>query len=220
MMEFTLWDILRNLLLAARWTIVLSAVGFVCGGIAGLALLSLRVGPSRPLRLAATLYIEVFQGSPLLLQLFLVFFGLPLLGLDVQPWLAAGLGLTLSASAYLAEIWRGCVEAIPGGQWDAAASLGLHRFHQLRLVILPQALRIAVAPTVGFLVQLVKSTALTSIIGFDELLKTSNVINNATFQPFTVYGAVALIYFALCFPLTSCSRLLERRLRASGGGAA
>jgi polar amino acid transport system permease protein len=136
-----------------------------------------------------------------------------LLGIDVQPWEAAGVGLTLSASAYLSEIWRGCVEAIPRGQWDAAAALGLKTRHQLRLVILPQALRIAVAPSVGYLVQLVKSTALTSIIGFDELLKTSNVINNATFAPFTVYGVVAAIYFVLCFPLTVFSRWLERKLR-------
>jgi polar amino acid transport system permease protein len=147
------------------------------------------------------------------LQLVLVFFGLPLLGIDIAPWLAAVLGLTLAASAYLGEIWRGCVEAIPKGQWDGSAALGLHRWQQLRLVILPQASRIAVAPTVGFLVQLVKSTALTSIIGYSELLKTANVITNATFAPFTVYGVVALIYFGLCYPLTAASRWLERSFR-------
>jgi polar amino acid transport system permease protein len=214
-MEFTLWDILRNLLLAARWTVVLSLAGFLCGGLAGAALLWLRLACNRVLRTAGRLYIEVFQGTPLLMQLFLVFFGLPLLGLDVQPWLAAALGLTLAASAYLAEIWRGCVEAIPLGQWDAAASLGLHPWQQFRFVVAPQALRIAVAPTVGFMVQLVKSTALTSIIGFSELVKTANVINNATFAPFTVYGLLAVIYFALCFPITAAARRLERHLRTS-----
>jgi polar amino acid transport system permease protein len=211
-MEFTFWDILRNLLLAARWTVLLSIVAFVCGGGVGLLLMIARISSRKSLRIAAKLYIELFQGTPLLMQLFLVFFGLPLIGIDVQPWMAAALGLTLSASAYLGEIWRGCVEAIPRGQWDAGAALGLRFGRQLQLVILPQALRIAVAPTVGFLVQLVKSTALTSIIGFNELLQTSNIINNATFAPFTVYGVVALIYFALCFPLTSLSRWLERRL--------
>ena len=211
-MEFTLWDILRNLLLAARWTALLSAMAFCSGGFAGLLLLALRIGGGPAVRRFAAAYIEVFQGTPLLMQLFLVYFGLPLLGLDVPPWLAALLGLTLAASAYLAEIWRGCVEALPPGQWEAAAALGLHRFRRAQLVILPQALRVAVPPTVGFLVQLVKSTALTAIIGFDELLKTSNVINNATFAPFTVYGLVALIYFALCYPLTVASRMLERRL--------
>jgi polar amino acid transport system permease protein len=218
-MDFTFWDILRNLLLAARWTILLSIVGFVCGGSVGLLLMMARISRRRYLRVGARLYIELFQGTPLLMQLFLVFFGLPLIGIDVQPWMAAALGLTLSASAYLAEIWRGSVEAIPVGQWDAGAALGLHFIRQMRLVILPQALRIAVAPTVGFLVQLVKSTALTSIIGFNELLKTSNVINNATFAPFTVYGVVAVIYFALCFPLTTLSRWLERHLRIGAAPA-
>jgi polar amino acid transport system permease protein len=211
-MEFTFWDILRNLLLATRWTILLSVAGFVCGGTAGLVLLLCRIARRPAIRQSAKLYIELFQGTPLLMQLFLVFFGLPLIGVNVRPWLAAGVGLTLAAGAYLAEIWRGCVEAVPVGQWDAAAALGLHRWRQLRLVILPQALRIAVPPTVGFLVQLVKSTALTSIIGFDELLRTGNVITNATFAPFTVYGVVALIYFALCFPLTLVARGLELRL--------
>lgn len=209
-MEFTLWDILRNLLLAARWTVLLSLVAFAGGGIAGLLVLLLRISKRPWLRRAAEMYIGAFQGTPLLMQLFLVFFGLPLLGFRIEAWTAAVVSLTLFASAFLAEIWRGGVEAVPRGQWEAAASLGLHRIWQLRLVILPQALTIARAPTVGFLVQLVKSTALTSIIGFDELLRTSNAINNATFQPFTVYGLGALIYFCLCFPLTQYARMLER----------
>jgi polar amino acid transport system permease protein len=145
------------------------------------------------------------------MQLFLVFFGLPLVGLRIEAWSAAVLGLTLCASAFLAEIWRGGVEAIPIGQWDAANSLGLRPLVQLRLIILPQAFAITRAPTVGFLVQLVKSTALTSIIGFNELMKASNAINNATFEPFTVYGLVALIYFAMCFPLTIYSKRLEAK---------
>jgi polar amino acid transport system permease protein len=209
-MEFTLWDILRNLLLAARWTVLLSLVAFAGGGIAGLLVLLFRISKRPRLRRAAEMYIGAFQGTPLLMQLFLVFFGLPLLGFRIEAWTAAVVSLTLFASAFLAEIWRGGVEAVPRGQWEAAASLGLHRIRQLRLVILPQALTIARAPTVGFLVQLVKSTALTSIIGFDELLRTSNAINNATFQPFTVYGLGALIYFCLCFPLTQYARMLER----------
>jgi polar amino acid transport system permease protein len=207
-MDFSLWDILRNLLLAARWTILLSLVAFAGGGIAGLLVLLLRISDRFWLRRPAELYIAAFQGTPLLMQLFLVFFGLPLIGFRIEPWSAAVVSLTLFASAFLAEIWRGGVQAIPRGQWDAAASLGLRYVRQLRLVIMPQALGITRAPTVGFLVQLVKSTALTSIIGFDELLRTSNAINNATFQPFTVYGLGALIYFCLCFPLTRYARLL------------
>jgi polar amino acid transport system permease protein len=210
--EFTLWDLVRNLLLAARWTLLLSAIAFSGGGLCGLALLALRVGRSTGARRAVMLYIEAFQSTPLLMQLFLVFFGLPLLGFDVSPWLAATVSLTLYASAYLTEIWRGCVDAIPRGQWDGSASLGLRYLAQLRLVILPQALRMAVPPTVGFLVQLLKSTALTSVVGYHELTKTGQILTNATFQPFTIYGLVALIYFALCYPLTACARGLERRL--------
>src|SRR5262249_17080823 len=151
---------------------------------------------------AVHLYVEVLQGTPLLLQLFLVFFGLPLLGIEVSPLLAAGVALTLYASAFLAEIWRGCVDPIPHGQWHPSGALGLNFLLQMRYVILPQALRIAVAPTVGFLTQLVKATALASIVGFNELLKSGEIITNATFQPLTTYGLVALIYFAMCYPLT------------------
>ena len=212
MIEFTLWDLVRNLLLAARWTLLLSAIAFAGGGIGGLALLVLRVSRSAAAREAVKLYIELFQGTPLLMQLFLVFFGLPLLGVEVSPWLAATVSLSLYASAYFTEIWRGCVDAVPLGQWDASASLGMRYLTQLRLVILPQALRLAVPPTVGFLVQLVKSTALASIIGYNELTKTGQILTNATFQPFIIYTLVALIYFAMCYPLTSAARRLERRL--------
>lgn len=215
MIEFSLAQIVENLLLAARWTLLLSLVSFVSGGIAGFLLLLARVSPSLMLRSAAKLYIEVFQGTPLLMQLFVVFFGLPLLGLDVDPWVAATLGLTFFTSAYLAEIWRGCVEAIPRGQWEASASLAMNYLEQLRHVILPQALRIAIAPTVGFSVQAVKDTALVSIIGFTELTKAGTVISNATFRPFLVYGCVALIYFALCYPLSRTARALERKLNVA-----
>jgi polar amino acid transport system permease protein len=213
-MDFTFWDILRNLLLAARWTVLLSVVAFTGGGIVGLGILLARVSSWHWLRKSAEIYIGLFQGTPLLMQLFLVFFGLPLIGMRIEPWSAAVVGLTLCASAFLAEIWRGGVEAIPLGQWDAAKSVGLHYVEEMRLVILPQAFVITRAPMVGFLVQLVKMTAVTSIIGFEELMRASNAINNATFEPFTVYGLVALIYFAMCFPLTRYARHLQLRMRS------
>jgi len=213
-MDFTFWDILRNLLLATRWTVLLSLVAFIGGGIVGLGILLARVAARPWLRKPAELYIGLFQGTPLLMQLFLVFFGLPLVGVRIEPWSAAVVGLTLCASAFLAEIWRGGVEAIPLGQWDAAKSVGLHYVAEMRLVILPQAFTITRAPMVGFLVQLVKMTAVTSIIGFEELMRASNAINNATFEPFTVYGLVALIYFVMCFPLTRYARHLQLRARS------
>ncbi|HVW52858.1 MAG TPA: amino acid ABC transporter permease [Trinickia sp.] len=215
MSDFSMWDIARNLLIASRWTVLLSAIAFVCGGAVGIVLLAMRVSPLAWLRRPVVLYIELFQGTPLLMQLFLAFFGLPLIGVEVSSWAAASVTLTLYTSAYLADIWRGCVEAVPRGQWGAAASLGMTYSQQLRYVIWPQALKIAVPPTVGFLVQVVKSTALASIIGFTELTKAGTVITNAVFRPFPIYAMVALIYFAMCFPLTWYARVLERRHQVS-----
>ncbi|HPK32897.1 amino acid ABC transporter permease [Ottowia sp.] len=220
MVDFSLWDILRNLLLAARWTVLLSLVAFVGGGVVGLALLVLREaggvrGRGNLAARAVAVYVELFQGTPLLMQLFLAYFGLALLGLPISAWSAAAVALTLYASAYLTEIWHGCVRAVPRGQWEAGQSLALSFGEQMRHVILPQAVRIAIAPTVGFLVQVIKGTALASVIGFIELTKAGTMIANATFQPMLVYGCVALMYFVLCFPVSLWARMLERKLHAA-----
>lgn len=215
MNDISTWDIARNLLDGALWTVGLSLTAFVLGGLAGLLLLFARIARNPLARRLAQGYIEVFQGTPLLMQLFIIFFGGSLIGLEISPWLAAAIGLTLFTSAYLGEIWRGCVEAIPKGQWEASASLALTHVEQMRYVILPQALRIAIAPTVGFSVQVVKGTAVTSIIGFVELTKTGSMLANATYQPFLVFGFVALGYFALCYPLSAYSRILERKIHGS-----
>ncbi len=215
MSQFSTWDIVRNLLYAAEWTVLLSVIAFIGGSVVGLFALFARTGKGKIPRRLAAFYIELFQGTPLLMQLFLFFFGLSLIGINVPPWLAAGLTLTLWTGAFLAEIWRGCVESIPKGQWEASSSLAMNYFEQMRYVVLPQALRIAVPPTVGFSVQVVKATALTSIIGFVELSKASTMITNATFEPFVVYGFAALMYFALCWPLSKSSQLLERKLNVA-----
>ena len=214
MVDFSLWDIVRNLLVALRWTVALSLIAFVGGGLVGLALLVLRLAPSRIGRLVVAGYVQLFQGTPLLMQLFLAYFGAALLGFPTSAWTAAAMALTLYTSAFLAEIWRGCVEAVPRGQWEAARSLAMGFGQTLRHVVLPQALRIAIAPTVGFLVQVIKGTALASVIGFVELTKAGTMITNATFQPFLVYSCVALMYFALCFPVSLTARRLERKLNA------
>jgi polar amino acid transport system permease protein len=213
MIEFSLWDIVRNLLLAARWTVVLSLIAFAGGAVVAMLLLMARVGKLRGAQRLVKGYVQLVQGTPLLMQLFLAYFGLALLGLNVSAWVAAGLALTLYSSAYLSEIWRGCVEAIPKGQWEAADSLALSFTQKLRHVVGPQALRIAVPATVSFAVQVIKGTALASVIGFIELTKAGTMIANATFQPFLVYGWVALLYFALCWPVTAWSRKLEKDLR-------
>ncbi len=212
MVDFSLWDILCNLLLALRWTVLLSLLAFVGGALVGGGLLLARIARWPGAQPAVALYVQLFQGTPLLMQLFLAYFGLSLLGLNVSAWAAAALALTLYASAFLTEIWRGCVLAIPRGQWEAADSLALSLGEKLRHVIVPQALRIAIAPTVGFAVQVVKGTALASVIGFIEVTKAGTMIANATFRPFTVYACVALLYFALCWPISLASQRLERKL--------
>lgn len=213
MVDFSVWDIFRNLLLAARWTVALSLIAFIGGGLVGLALLVVRLGPSAWAQRAVSGYVQLFQGTPLLMQLFLAYFGIALFGINTSPWVAAAFALTLYTSAFLTEIWRGCVASIPRGQWEAAQSLALNFGEQLRHVVLPQAVKIAIPPTVGFLVQVIKGTALASVIGFIELTKAGTMITNATFKPFVVYSCVALLYFALCYPISHYARVLERRTR-------
>jgi polar amino acid transport system permease protein len=215
MVEFTLWDIFRNLLLALRWTVVLSLIAFVGGSLVGAALLLIRLSGSRTLGRAIGLYVNLFQGTPLLMQLFLAYFGIALLGVSVSAWTAAAVALTLYTSAFLTEIWRGCVAAIPKGQWEASSSLALSFGEQMRYVILPQMTRIASAPTVGFLVQVIKGTALASVIGFVELTKAGGMIANTTFKPFTVFGCVGLLYFILCFPISLFAKHMERKTYGS-----
>ena len=211
MVQFSLWDIFTFLLGALRWTAALSLIAFVGGGLVGMGLLMLRFAKLRGAATAVAWYVQIFQGTPLLMQLFLVYFGLALLGLDTSPLVSAAICLTLYASAYLTEIWRGCVNAIPKGQWEASTSLALNFTQQMRYVILPQARRVAIAPTVGFLVQIIKGTALASVIGFVELTKAGQMISNATYQPFLAYTFVGLLYFALCYPLSWWSQRLENR---------
>ena len=215
MVEFTLWDIFRNLLLAARWTIALSLIAFIGGGLVGLALLIARISSKLWLQRTVNVYVQLFLGTPLLMQLFLAYFGLALLGIKTSAWTAAMLALTLYTSAFLVEIWRGCVQAIPRGQWEAADSLALSFLQKLRYVVLPQAVRLAIPSTVGFLVQVIKGTALASVIGFIELTKAGTMITNATFKPFLVFSCVALLYFALCYPISWYAKRLEKKMLPS-----
>jgi polar amino acid transport system permease protein len=212
MVEFTFWDIFRNLLLAGRWTVVLSLIAFVGGGIVGAALLVARLAKLRGADTCISAYVQLFQGTPLLMQLFLSYFGLGLLGLNVSVWVSVSVALTLYTSAYLTEIWRGAVASVPKGQWEAAQSLALNFSELLRHVVLPQALRVAIPPTVGFMVQVIKGTALASVVGFVELTRAGNMISNVTYAPFTVFACVALMYFALCYPISFYAKILERKV--------
>jgi len=212
--EFSFIDVLY-LVAAMRWTLALTAIAFIGGGIVGLAIALLRVSPLAPLRWIGTIYVLAVQGTPLLAWLFVFFFGLSIVGVEVSPWIAAAASYSIYAGAFLGEIWRGSLQAIPKTQWEAGASLGLSMTAQLRYIIVPQATRLAIPPTVGFLVQLIKNTSLAAAIGFVELTREAQITNASTFRPMTVFVIVAAIYFAMCFPLTQWSRYLERRLHVA-----
>jgi polar amino acid transport system permease protein len=201
------------LVLAARWTIALSLAAFAGGGTVGFILAIARISPFRVLRYVVSGYIQFVQAIPSLMLLLLFYYGLNLFGIRIDAWTAAVLAFTLSTSAFLAEIWRGCLQAVPEGQWDAARSLGLNFPKTLVLVIIPQAVRMALPPTVGYMVQVVKGTSLAALIGFTELAKAGTQINTITFEPVLVFGTVAGIYFLICWPLSLLSGYLERQLK-------
>jgi polar amino acid transport system permease protein len=195
----------------ALWTIGLSLIGLIGGGAVGFVIALCRISPSRVVRLVSAGYVQLIQGTPLLVIMFLTYFGLPTLGLTVTPLAAAGASLTIYVAAYLGEIWRGCIQSVPRQQWEAAEGLGLSRSQRMMKVILPQAIRIATPPTVGFMVQIIKNTSLASVVGFVELARSGQIINNSLFEPFLIYSIIAVIYFALCYPVSRVSRRLETR---------
>ena len=200
-------------------TLELSLLTFIAGGLAGLGVALARVSSLRAVRLLAAGYIQVLQGTPLLVLMGLCFYGPSILGIGSMPALAAAaLAMTIYASAFLGEIWRGCILSVHKSQWEAAECIGLTRWQRMHKVVLPQALRIATPPTTGFMVQIVKNTSIASlVIGFAELSYNAKVLNNSTFQPFIYFGCAALMYFAMCYPLSRWSRSLERKLNAGRG---
>lgn len=218
-MTFMPIDHFGFLLMGAWGTVQLSALAFVGGGLIGLAVALARVSPVKAVRRIAAGYIQVVQGTPLLVLMGVCFFGPNIAGIGSVPALAAAaLAITVYASAFLGEIWRGCIQAVPRSQWEAAECLALTRWERMRRVILPQALRIATPPTVGFLVQIIKNTSIASlVVGYAELSYNAKVLNNSTFQPFLYFGCAVVLYFILCYPLSRWSRALERKLNAGRG---
>lgn len=206
---------LRFLFEGLLWTVGLSLLAFIGGGLLGFAVaLASSYGP-RWSQLLVSLYIKLIQGTPLLVLLPLAYFGLPALGLDVAPLTAAAMALSIYVSAYLGEIWRGCIESVPRTRAEAAECLALRWHQRVWHVILPQAVKIATPPTVGFMVQIVKNTSLASAIGFVELARAGQIINNSTFEPFVIFLIVAALYFVLCYPLSVLSRRLERKFHVA-----
>jgi polar amino acid transport system permease protein len=206
------------ILSAVRWTIALSLVAMVCGGVIGIVIATMRTARSTPVRMIAASYVQIFQGTPVLMQLFIVYYGVAVLfNVQISPWPAVILAFALYSGAFLGDIWRGSIEAIPKSQWEAARALALRPSAQMIYIILPQAFRISIPPTVGFLVQLIKSTSIAAIIGFVELTRAGQLMTNVTYEPLVIYPIVAALYFAMCWPLSLLSQNLEKRIDRSLG---
>lgn len=208
--------VLFQLLHATQFTIYLSLIAFFAGGAIGAVIALGRILKNKVLNAAATGFIWLFQSTPLLMLLFILGLGVPrLLEVDVNPWTAAILALTIYSSAYFADVWRGALQSVPTGQWEGGEALGLGFWVTLRKIILPQAIRVAIAPTIGLMVQIVKGTSLAYIIGFNDLMTIGKRWANAPVdgtEPYIIYPLMALIYFALCYPLSLWSRRLETKL--------
>ncbi|MBV9813662.1 MAG: amino acid ABC transporter permease [Acetobacteraceae bacterium] len=214
------WHELTFLIFSARWTLLLSLIAFAGGGVAGLIVAACRIAPRPAVRRAAAVWIGALQGTPLLVQLLIVYYGSAFIGVRPDAWTAAAIAFTINSSAFFGEIWRGCLQAIPTGQWDGARALGLRYLGALRLVVLPQALRLMIPPTIGYMVQIIKATSVASLIGIAELTRTAVLINTITFEPVHVFGTVTLTYFAMCWPLSLLADYAARRIetrRATGG---
>jgi polar amino acid transport system permease protein len=203
---------LQFLIEGAIWTVALSACAFLGGALMGLVIALCRVSHLAPVRGIAWAYIQLVQGIPLLVIMFAGYFGLPAIGINVSPLMAATLSMTIWVGAYFGEFWRGSIQAVPQAQWEAAECLALTSTQRMFKVIIPQAIRNATPGTVGFMVQIVKNTSLASAVSFVDLTRAGQLINNSTFQPFVTFTVVALIYFALCYPLSVLSQRLEKRM--------
>lgn len=207
--------VLFQLIDATQFTVYLTLIAFIGGGLVAIVIAFLRIAPNKYLVAVSSGYIWLFQSVPLLMLLFLLGLGIPrLFGMNVDPWTAAAIALTLFTSAYLSDVWRGALQAIPVGQWEGGYAFGLSFTKNLYLIILPQALRLAVAPTIGFLVQIIKGTSLAYIIGFHDVMSMGKRWANAPVdgtEPFIIYPLMALIYFCLCYPLSLWSTWWEAR---------
>lgn len=201
------------LLAGLQWTVIIALLALATGGVLALAVAAMRASNNLILKGLSTIFIELVQGIPLLGLLMFFYFGVPLIaGFNVPSLVAILITFMIYTAAFLGEIWRGSIQAIKRTQWEAAACLGLSRVQQFFYVIVPQAFRIALPPTINFLVQLIKNTSLASIVGFVELARAGAISSAATFQPLLVYSIVAALYFAICFPLAAFANKLESNL--------
>jgi cystine transport system permease protein len=200
------------MLRGAGYTLLLALSAMVGGLALGLPTALMRVAPWAPLRWPAAIYVSMFRGTPLLVQLFVVYYGLPSIGIEFTPVTAGVLTLSLNAGAYLSESLRGAIHAVALGQWRAAFSLGLGWGQTLRYVVLPQALRVAIPSMSNTLISLIKDTSLVSVITMTELMLVTKELISVTFRPLPLYVAAAIIYWGLSLFFERLQGRAERRL--------
>ncbi len=216
-MAVPLWRFFPTLLWGAGITVVISTTSMALAVTLGLFLTLVRLYGPRPTRRFATAYIEIYRGTPLLIQLYILYYGLPNLGIAMSPLLAAFLGLGMNYAAYEAEIYRAGIGAVPRGQMEAAAALGMSRNLALRRIILPQSLRISLPGIANDFIALFKDSSLVSVIAMVELTKTYNILAASTLRFFELGLVTAVLYFAMSYPLSLLARRLEEKLRGGRG---
>lgn len=214
-MDFSFQVIIRNLpylLSAAKWTIVLSLAGMAIGLVLGVLICAARISGNTWLRRAAGFYISFFRGVPLLVQLLMFFYMLPYVGLNLPATVAAVASIGMCSAAYIAEIVRGSLQAIPHGQAEAAEALGIAPLALWRRILIPQALRIGLPSLVNELILLVKVSSLASVVGIGELTRIAQNITGQTYRPLEIYVTAAVIYLVINAVLATAGRAGERRL--------
>jgi cystine transport system permease protein len=211
-----LLDLLREaapiMLTGAGYTLLFALASMVGGLALGFPAAVMRMSPWAALRWPATLYVSVMRGTPLLVQIFVIYYGLPSVGIEFSPITAGVLALSLNAGAYLSESLRGAIESIGVGQWRASFSLGLGYWQTLGHIVLPQALRVAVPSMSNTLISLIKDTSLVSVITMTELMLTTKEVIATTFRPLPLYIAAAAIYWCMSLAFESVQRRAEKRL--------
>jgi polar amino acid transport system permease protein len=215
-MDFgAVWDYRIVLAMGFVVTLELSAMAIVCSTIFGFMTGLVLTSKSKGLKAPFKVYVEIFRGSPLLIQLFMIFFGLPYLGIEISLFQTTILVFTLYGGAYIAEIFRSGIESVPKGQFEAAASMGLTYAQTMKTIILPQAMKVSLPPLMGFHIGLIKDTSIASVIGYMEVVKEGKAIINITSKPFDVYIVISLLFFAICYPLSLFVTAMEKRTRSS-----
>ncbi|MEH7444177.1 amino acid ABC transporter permease [Bacillus sp. JJ1122] len=197
---------------AIFYTIPLTLISFVCG--LGLAILTAlaRISDMKILQIIARVYVSAIRGTPLLVQLFILFYGLPTIGVVIDPWPSAIIGFSLNVGAYASEIIRAAIQSIPKGQWEAGYSIGMSRRQVLRRIIFPQATRVSIPPLSNTFISLVKDTSLASMILLTEMFRRAQEIATTNYEFLLLYTEAALIYWVICFILSIAQGRIESRL--------